>query len=117
MSVDTQRAFSSPRLVKLFNEWMRQFTEEPEKYAAQFRTVGKFLQEQAAGKEPSYGETCAAYLAELEDEMESGSVPVVDQTLATTFRIAVGDTDIGATTKWRKPKQNKPAKKSPKRKR
>ena len=71
MPVDTQRAFSSPRLVKLFNEWMRRFTEEPEKFVADFRTAGQFLQEQAAGKDPSYGETCAEYLARLEDEMDA----------------------------------------------
>lgn len=43
--------------VYAFNEWMRRYTEEPEAYEAQFRTVGRFLQEQAAGREPTYGET------------------------------------------------------------
>lgn len=48
-----------------FNEWMRRYTEEPERFEAEFRSVGRFLEEERAGKEPSYGDTCAAYLDEL----------------------------------------------------
>lgn len=75
MSVDTQRAFSSPRLVTLFNEWMRRFTEEPEKFQAEFKSVGKFLQEDAAGKEPGYGRHCTEFLAFLDDDLQATAVP------------------------------------------
>lgn len=49
-----------------FNEWMRLYTDEPEKYEAQFRTCATFLAETKAGTVPTYGEECAAYLAKLE---------------------------------------------------
>lgn len=50
---------------KAFNEWMRRFTEEPAKFEHEFETVGAFLKEQADGREPTYGEKCAAYLGDL----------------------------------------------------
>lgn len=71
MSVDPHRAFSTLNLAKLFNEWMRIFTEEPERFQAEFKTVGQFLKEEAAGKEPSYGAHCAAYLCKLEDDLKA----------------------------------------------
>lgn len=59
------------QIAAAFNEWMRRFTEEPEKYEAEFRTVGKFLADQAQGQEPSYGQECAAYLESLIDEIQA----------------------------------------------
>jgi hypothetical protein len=53
------------KMAAAFNEWMRRYIEEPEKFEAEFRTVSTFLSEQSAGKTPTYGEICAAYLAEL----------------------------------------------------
>ncbi len=49
-----------------FNEWMRLYTEEPDRYEREWQTVAAFLAEQAEGKTPTYGETCDAYLATLE---------------------------------------------------
>lgn len=48
-----------------FNEWMRRYTEDPAAFEAQFQTVGEFLAAKAAGEEPSYGEVCAEFMAEL----------------------------------------------------
>jgi hypothetical protein len=52
-------------MAQAFNEWMRRYTDEPEKFAADFRTCGEFLAQVASGEEPTYGEHCAAYLAGL----------------------------------------------------
>lgn len=51
-----------------FNEWMRRYTEEPDKFEAEFQSVGEFLKETDGGKEPSYGRHCAAYLEKLAAE-------------------------------------------------
>ena len=48
-----------------FNEWMRRDTEDPTAFEAEFQAVGTFLAERADGKEPTYGEECAAYLQSL----------------------------------------------------
>jgi hypothetical protein len=53
------------KLAKAFNEWMRRFTEEPARFEHEFQTVGRFLTEKAEGREPTYGEHCAAYLEEV----------------------------------------------------
>lgn len=52
-----------------FNEWMRRYTEDPKAFDAEFQTVGRFLEEQGAGREPTYGEHCAAYLEKLIAEL------------------------------------------------
>lgn len=51
-----------------FNEWMRRFIEEPERFAREWQSVEEFKRDEAAGKEPDYGETCAAYLSQLKRE-------------------------------------------------
>lgn len=57
--------FDQLELVTLFNEWMRRYTEHPEEFEAEFRTVSLFLAEQMRGKTPSYGDECVAYLHQL----------------------------------------------------
>ncbi|KJS20636.1 MAG: hypothetical protein VR78_01240 [Hoeflea sp. BRH_c9] len=52
-----------------FNEWMRHFIEAPESFAREFEQVNGFLAEEANGKEPSYGETCAAYMKQITGEL------------------------------------------------
>ncbi len=52
-------------MAQAFNEWMRRYTDEPERFEAQFRTCGEFLTQVANGEEPTYGDHCAAYLAEI----------------------------------------------------
>jgi hypothetical protein len=56
------QSMASADMKRAFNEWMRRYTEEPERFQAEFKTVGAFLAESADGKEPSYGETSAAYM-------------------------------------------------------
>lgn len=56
---------SKAKLAKAFNEWMRRYVEEPEAFEAEFRSVGAFLKDRAEGREPTYGEHCAAYLEQL----------------------------------------------------
>jgi len=78
------KAFTAAEIAELSNEWMRRFTEEPERFQAQFKTVQLFLSESLAGRTPSYGETCAAYLDELRREMAAPKmtmVPVTDEEL------------------------------------
>ncbi len=53
------------QIAKAFNEWMRRFEQEPERFEGEYARVKQFLQEQAAGQEPTYGERCAAYLEKL----------------------------------------------------
>ncbi len=59
------------QMAAAFNEWMRRFTEEPEAYEQLTATVKRFLAEQSAGEEPSYGAWCAAYLKQIAEEMAS----------------------------------------------
>lgn len=65
------RTMSAPAMKRAFNEWMRRYTEEPETFAAEFKTVGTFLAEQAEGREPSYGEVCTAYQFKILDELNA----------------------------------------------
>ncbi|WP_100961040.1 hypothetical protein [Bosea sp. FBZP-16] len=53
------------KVAAAFNEWMRRYTEDPAAFDAEFQTVGRFLAEQAEGKEPSYGDRCVAMLEQL----------------------------------------------------
>jgi hypothetical protein len=53
------------KLAAAFNEWMKRYTEHPEKFDREFQAITTFLSEQAAGYKPTYGEACAAYLMEL----------------------------------------------------
>ncbi len=69
MTISNQAPFGADELPALFNEWMRRYTEEPEKFEAEFKTVGEYLKEVGEGVEPSYGEHSAAYLLKLRDEM------------------------------------------------
>ncbi len=49
-----------------FNEWLRLYTADPEQFAREFEVVVQFLAQQKAGEEPTYGESCDAFLAKLE---------------------------------------------------
>ncbi|EJN15704.1 hypothetical protein PMI42_00721 [Bradyrhizobium sp. YR681] len=59
------------QMVKCFNEWMRRFIQEPERFEAEFRTVNGFLKDEAEGREPTYGETSAAYMQQLATEIRA----------------------------------------------
>ena len=53
---------------RAFNEWMRRYTEEPEKFEAEFRTVNRFLEESKGG-EPTYGERATALLESIANDL------------------------------------------------
>lgn len=59
------------QIVKASNEWMRRYTEAPERFEAEFRTVALFLAQQDDGSPPTYGENVAAYLEQLSSELEA----------------------------------------------
>jgi hypothetical protein len=51
------------------NEWMRRFTEEPERFQHEFRAVSDFLQDQQAGAVPTYGLVGAFEMARYLDDV------------------------------------------------
>ena len=53
------------RMAKAFNEWMRRYTEEPEKFTREFQMVMNFLSQEAAGETPTYGTSAAKYFSGL----------------------------------------------------
>lgn len=65
---------SASDMARTSNEWMRRYIEEPEKFAAEFQTVTAFLAAETEGREPDYGECCAAYQFKLLDEMSAAKV-------------------------------------------
>ncbi len=52
-----------------FNEWMRRYIDEPERFESEIATVRQFLKEtKRAEQQLSYGEEQSAYLQKLEAE-------------------------------------------------
>ncbi len=49
-------------MIAAFNAWMKEYSDNPETFAAEFRAVGQFLSEAAQGLEPSYGKDCTGLL-------------------------------------------------------
>lgn len=58
-----------PAVKAAFNEWMRRYIEEPERFKREWETVGEYIQEKGQGQIPSYGERCVVYLEGLIEEM------------------------------------------------
>lgn len=56
-------------LARLFNEWMRRFIDEPEKFARDFETVQLYLAQASKGEPTTYGDACTAYLNVLAAEL------------------------------------------------
>ncbi len=57
------------RLVQLFNAWMQKYIDHPEDFDAEFQSVVGYLKDKNEGREPSYGESCTAYLEKLDKEL------------------------------------------------
>lgn len=57
---------------KAFNAWMQNYINEPEKYDSQWEVIKDFLAARSQGKEPTYGEICAVYFAELCERAATG---------------------------------------------
>lgn len=56
-------------MIKAFNEWMRRYIEEPERFSREFQEVVQYNTDVEDGVEPSYGLECAAYLQSLMNEL------------------------------------------------
>ena len=59
------------QMAAAFNEWMRRYIEEPEKFASDWEAIRTFLAEEQEGQEPTYGEQCAAYMELLSAEVRA----------------------------------------------
>ena len=55
--------------VRAFNEWMRRYIEEPERFMAEFQAVELFRRDEAEGREPTYGDAAWGYVCELMGEL------------------------------------------------
>lgn len=53
---------SRAAVAKAFNQWMDEYTKDPDKFEATHKTAMAFLNDRIEGKEPSYGEECVAIL-------------------------------------------------------
>lgn len=65
-------------VARAFNEWMRRYIEEPERFKREFQAVREYLDANALGVEPTYGETSAEFLDQLMSEQ--GQSAAVAQT-------------------------------------
>lgn len=63
------KPFTVAELPALFNEWMRQFTENPHTFKAEFQIASLFIAEKSAGHTPSYGEGCTSVLLRIRKEL------------------------------------------------
>lgn len=59
------------QMARGFNRWMYEYTEHPERFEAEFQSVGDFLTDLHDGNEPSYGERCAAVLTNYAQQEDS----------------------------------------------
>lgn len=58
--------YQKEQMEAAFNEWMRRYIEEPERFDREFQVISKFLMEQDEQCiEPNYGRSCVAYLTQL----------------------------------------------------
>jgi hypothetical protein len=52
-----------------FDEWMRRYVEEPERFSREWQSVETFKSEGGmSGSQTSYGRSCAEYLQRLIEE-------------------------------------------------
>lgn len=58
-------------LADAFNEWMRLFTEEPERFRQQWEDVLEYLDEAENGTTPTYGGDCAKFLVKLINDVQA----------------------------------------------
>lgn len=63
-----RRAQQISELARAFNEWMRRYIDEPDRFSREFETVIAFCRQIGRRREPSYGRECAEYLLQLIEE-------------------------------------------------
>jgi hypothetical protein len=52
------------KLAQAFNQWMDDYSKDPDAYQDARTSALEFLREKLDGKEPTYGDECAAVLLE-----------------------------------------------------
>lgn len=70
----SDRTMNGADMIRTNNEWMRRYIEESERFEREFQSVTRFLSEQAAGGEPSYGARCETYQFHLLAEMNRPAI-------------------------------------------
>lgn len=63
----------TPFMAAAFNEWMRRYIEEPERFKREWQTVGEYIQQASEGKTPSYGERSTAYFCGIIEELRAAA--------------------------------------------
>lgn len=61
------------KIARALNEWMRRYIADPAAFNAEFQTVGEFQKDEEEGREPTYGETGAAYMLKLLEELQAAA--------------------------------------------
>lgn len=69
MIFSEEKMMTNAQMAKALNERMRRFIEEPGRFEHEFQTVNQFLADEQEGREPSYGETGAAYMEQIASEL------------------------------------------------
>lgn len=74
-----------------FNQWMREYIDEPERFKASVRSVTEFIGSDITGEQPTYGTEAALTLLQyLEKQHESGEYAETDDVRADTARDGMG---------------------------
>ncbi len=61
--------YTKNEMARAFNEWMRRYTEEPERFALEWQTVMQFLEEDTGDNNAvRYGHDQAEYFVSLLEE-------------------------------------------------
>lgn len=60
---------SDEQMVAIWNEWLRRYIEEPERFKHEFLTILEFIRAEGDGRTPTYGEECLAYMKTLHIEL------------------------------------------------
>lgn len=58
------------KMAAAFNQWMQDYTENPEEFKDINHSAMEFLNEKLDGKEPTYGDECAALLSAYMDKAD-----------------------------------------------
>jgi hypothetical protein len=61
---------SSVKLAEVFNEWMRLYIDEPEKFQSSWTSMKEFLLQEDQDLEPTYGTECAAFVFKIAESLD-----------------------------------------------
>ncbi len=57
------------RFARVFNEWMRRYIDDPERFEREFVSVLSYVRNAACDRDPPYGRACAEYFFQLLGEI------------------------------------------------